>query len=97
MEIFSASVTENHEWAVRLGQFGELTHLVSLVNAPGNDIFESRDPAKEASRLGSAHLAFEVKVTALRQQIEVSPNRAVADDLVADLDVIRGLTRADSA
>ena len=92
MEIFSASVTENHEWAVRLGQFGELTHLVSLVNAPGNDIFESRDPAKEASRLGSAHLAFEVKVTALRQQIAVSHDRAVADDLVADLDVIRGLT-----
>jgi signal transduction histidine kinase/DNA-binding response OmpR family regulator/HPt (histidine-containing phosphotransfer) domain-containing protein len=91
METFSASVKENHEWAVRLGQFGELSHLVSLVNAPGNDVFESRDPAKEASRLGSAHLAFEVKLDVLRAEVSKSPNRAEAEDLIYDLGVIRDL------
>ena len=92
MDIFSASVKENHEWAVRLGQFGELTHLASLVNAPGNDIFESRDPATEASRLGAAHLAFAVKLNTLRDQLHKGARGAEVADLTADLNTIGDLT-----
>ena len=92
MEIFSASVKENHEWAVRLGQFGELTHLASLVNAPGNDIFESRDPATEASRLGAAHLAFEVKLNTLRDLLHKGARGAEVADLTAGLTTIGDLT-----
>ena len=92
METFSQSVNENNEWADRLGQFGELTQLVLLVNAPGNDVFESRDPNKEASRLGATHLAFEVKLNTLRDKLESIPQGADVTDLVTDLKVIRDLT-----
>ncbi len=90
METFAESVRENHEWAVRLGQFGQLSHLASQINAPGNDIFESRDAKKEASRLGSAHLDFEVKLNTFREQLLRSPKSAETDDLIHDLAVISG-------
>ncbi len=90
METFSESVRENHEWAVRLGQFGQLSHLASLINAPGNDIFESRDSKKEASRLGSAHLDFEVKLNTFREQLLRGPKSSVTDDLINDLAAISG-------
>ncbi len=92
METFSQSVKENHDWAMRLGQFGELTHLASLVNVPGNDIFESRDAKMEASRLGSAHLVFEVKLNTVRDQLKALSNGAEVTDLVADMNLIGNLT-----
>jgi two-component system, NtrC family, sensor kinase len=51
---------------------GEISQSAQEINAPGNDIFDSRDPAKERSRFAIARLEYNNKVAAL-QSLAASP------------------------
>lgn len=51
MGIYQESVSTNQDLADRLADFAKLGDLAQLTNAPGNDVFDSRDvPAERANR-----------------------------------------------
>jgi signal transduction histidine kinase/DNA-binding response OmpR family regulator len=51
--LYSTSVATNREWAARLGSYSELAGLAQVVNAPGNDVFDSGAVADERARMRS--------------------------------------------
>ena len=59
MTIYTESVAVNQEWAGRLSRYADLAALAGDVNAPGNDIFDSRDVKAESARLQAALQKFE--------------------------------------
>jgi signal transduction histidine kinase/DNA-binding NarL/FixJ family response regulator/HPt (histidine-containing phosphotransfer) domain-containing protein len=76
--IFDRAVTENKEWATRLAQFTDLGGLANAVNAPGNDVFVTRDPASESKRMEDALTRFELAHAALMAEaVSVSDPSAV--------------------
>ncbi|MEQ1651243.1 MAG: response regulator, partial [Hyphomicrobium sp.] len=91
---YSASIEENQIWAVRLARFGELNRLASQVNAPGNDIFESRDVKGETIRLAASLSSFKGEIGRLRAELNATLGAAEANDLINDLNVIDVLVEA---
>lgn len=69
LDAHSRSVEESKAWAERLNQLAELGALAGAVNAPGNDVFGSRDIALERSRLRAARTAFEAALQAAETEI----------------------------
>ena len=65
MAIHIESVAVNAQWVARGNQYARLGELAAAVNAPGNDIFESRDVARESRRLDDASRAFETHLATL--------------------------------
>ncbi len=55
------SVEVNRQWADRQGIYADLGRLASSVNAPGNDVFKSRDTTKERDRLHQATTSFQIR------------------------------------
>ena len=51
---FNDSVQINQQWSVHLKIYDELGQLAGEVNAPGNDIFDTRDVATESERMRTA-------------------------------------------
>lgn len=87
-DIYTDSIRVNQEWASRLGDYRELTTLAAEVNAPGNDVFTSRDVGAESARLEQAATAFVTKLKAARDDLtmRVEPNRRVT--LLSHLDIV---------
>src|SRR5262249_27845467 len=52
--IYRHAVEVNQEWAEGLDRYAALAQLASEVNAPGNDVFDTRDVAGESRRLHAA-------------------------------------------
>lgn len=68
--LYNESVETNQEWAQRQGHYAGLGELASLVNAPGNDVFDTRDVPAEQARLDS-HLAdFTAAMQAARLDLQ---------------------------
>ena len=67
LAIYQASVADNQEWASHLDEYAELQRLAGDVNRPGNDVFDSHDPAAEAARLQSARAAFAERLQRLKR------------------------------
>ncbi|MBM3522893.1 MAG: PAS domain S-box protein [Alphaproteobacteria bacterium] len=65
MAIYTGSVTENQLWAQRLGAFQELNDLAATTNAPGNDVFDSRDAAGERAKRDAALEEFRTHLASL--------------------------------
>lgn len=55
---FTQSVEVNENWASMLEQFSQLGELAAMVNAPGNDVFDSKDVAGEQAKMRQALAAF---------------------------------------
>lgn len=51
---YKLSVQVNQEWTGRMNGYERLDELAAIANAPGNDVFESRDVEAESERLRSA-------------------------------------------
>jgi signal transduction histidine kinase len=76
-DIYTRSVSENQEWAQHLDEYASLQRLAADVNAPGNDVFESRDVARESERVARARAAFAGELALLRRHLtEVHPQEA---------------------
>ena len=69
MEIYAESVAVNQQWAERLSRYADLASVVGEVNAPGNDVFDSRDVPKEAARLNKALAVFERDLKTAQSEI----------------------------
>jgi signal transduction histidine kinase/DNA-binding response OmpR family regulator len=68
--IFSRSVEQNKTWATLLSQLEDLRHLAGEVNAPGNDVFDTREVTKESARVQQAKLLFDQEFTKLQAAFE---------------------------
>ncbi len=74
----------NMVWEKRLDRILDLGTVAGKVNAPGNDVFESRAVAAESARQRKAMRRFDVLMTDIRHDLrEVSPGNAAV--LRADL------------
>ena len=89
MQIYVDSVAVNQEWAVRQGHYSELGELASAVNAPGNDVFDTRDVTAESLRMRLALQAFDDRYERARTDILSNVSAEHAPRLLADLAVTR--------
>ena len=84
-EIFVKSVELNKQWAIRAGHLSDLRRLAGLVNAPGNDVFDSQDVVVESSRLDQALGLYERKKLYVEQDFNSNLEPEVAGKLIDDL------------
>jgi len=90
MGMFSESVSVNGEWANRLGELATLRVLAGETNAPGNDVFDSHDVARESSKLAMALQTFVQKRVNMEQELSrhLPPDKAAP--LLKDFQAIQG-------
>ncbi len=89
MQIYVDSVAVNQEWAVRQGKYSELGELAAAVNAPGNDVFDSRNVSGESARLRAALNAFAAEFNAARADVLDNVSASKAAPLLQDFDEIQ--------
>lgn len=91
LHAYEQSATEGEAWNARRNLIAELGELAEGVNAPGNDVFDTRDVAGERRRMEAAHARFSTALAAARAELaaQLSPEAAVA--------VLHHLARVDSA
>jgi len=87
MQTYSESVVVNQEWAARLSRYAELAALAGQVNAPGNDVFDSRDVKTESTRLEDALVRFDRELAGARDEIKALAG-VETGPLLADFDQI---------
>ncbi|MEN8196169.1 MAG: hypothetical protein ABFS30_06610, partial [Pseudomonadota bacterium] len=59
---------QNRYWSEHLSAYGELEILLAGANAPGNDVFASRDPRAESARLDAALNALNKQLAGMRDR-----------------------------
>ncbi len=83
MGIYRVSVEVNQRWANRLVVYDEMRGFAAEVNAPGNDVFDSRDVHSESARMLRARSIFDQKLRAAREEIaqgaDVTQQHALLD------------------
>jgi len=89
MQIYVDSVATSQRWAVREEEYADLSELARAVNAPGNDVFDSRQVEAESTRLHAALNVFNAHFDATRAEVarNASPEEAVP--LLASFDEIQ--------
>jgi signal transduction histidine kinase/DNA-binding response OmpR family regulator len=87
---YGQALSTNQAWAAFFDRFAELAQRAGAVNAPGNDVFDSHDVAREQNRLAQAVAAFEATLAEVHAVLSVSrvPGAVAADveQLQHDLD-----------
>ena len=73
--IFRSSVEVNQVWAEKLAGLSDIAAASGSVNAPGNDVFDSHDVAKEAARQAEALIVFRQRLEAFRQTLHAIRRR----------------------
>lgn len=68
--MFENSVAVNSQWAALQGDLSELRTLAGVVNAPGNDVFDSRDVPKESARAQEALKTFDTRLAKFQSQVD---------------------------
>jgi signal transduction histidine kinase len=72
-------------WERRLDRYLELGELAGAVNAPGNDVFASRDTAHELERLKQAEERFSSHIARLREDLLLNVEKNLAASILADM------------
>jgi PAS domain S-box-containing protein len=88
MGIYLRSVEVNRIWAERVAAYSHLGELAGDVDAPGNDVFDTRDVRQEFVRMGSAVKAFDTDLQTQRQELQANLNSDDAAPLLALLDAV---------
>ena len=89
VDMHRASLDVNRQWAERLATYSQLRELAGAVNAPANDVFDSKDPRGETARLRQARRAFDDAWTAARADLEKTGTTPEVETLLRDFDTIR--------
>jgi two-component system, sensor histidine kinase and response regulator len=71
--IYEHSIAVNKAWATTLTGVSELGDFASAVNAPGNDVFVSKDVDAERKRLASALARFDSHLLGRLVAVKVNP------------------------
>ena len=90
MAIYAESVRVNHQWSQRLGSYSDLGQLAAAVNAPGNEVFDSRDIAAESAKMESALARFNEKLRAVRTEMNSDVPAAETKRLLEQMDRVQG-------
>ncbi len=69
MTLYAESVAVNQVWAGRLAKYADLAVVAGEVNAPGNDVFDSRNVQSESARLQKALGVFDRDLALARDEI----------------------------
>ncbi|HMF97956.1 MAG TPA: ATP-binding protein [Vicinamibacterales bacterium] len=88
MAIYLRSVEVNRIWADRAAAYSHLGELAGDVDAPGNDVFETRDVQKETIRMAAAVKAFDLALLQQRRELQANLDPAAAAPLLTLLDAI---------
>ena len=88
MGLFTDSVAAHADWVARGNTYARLAALAAEANAPGNDIFSSRDPDREAERLAAAERAFAAHAATLRRELEANVPEPLRAPFTQRLDVV---------
>jgi PAS domain S-box-containing protein len=88
MGIYLSSVEVNRVWAERVSAYSHLGELAGDVDAPGNDVFDTREVQNEVVRMQSAVKAFDLDLLKQRQEMQANLDSDVAVPLLALLDAI---------
>lgn len=86
MGLYAVSLGEARGWATRLGEFAVLAAHASEVNAPGNDLFDSRDVSGESARMRAALRSFRATLGEVRVALQRDLPPADAARLVRQTD-----------
>jgi signal transduction histidine kinase/DNA-binding NarL/FixJ family response regulator/HPt (histidine-containing phosphotransfer) domain-containing protein len=86
------SVNIDQQWADRLARYADLEQVAASVNAPGNDVFDTRNVDTEMARQDQALAAFEQDLGAARADL-VNVPEAQARPLLASLDAVAAAMR----
>jgi signal transduction histidine kinase/DNA-binding response OmpR family regulator len=88
MRIYSESVAVNQDWAARLSTYADLRAAAGDVNAPGNDVFDSRNVPLEAERMRKALTVYDRLFQSVRQETAAikSPETPLLLDNLAEID-----------
>lgn len=92
MQIYVDSVATSQAWERREDQYAHLAGLARAVNAPGNDVFDSRDVRAESTRLRVALDAFDAQFDATRAEVARNASTGEAALLLKAFDEIRHAT-----
>ena len=88
MGIYLQSVEVNRVWAERVSAYSHLGELAGDVDAPGNDVFDTRDVDQESLRMENAVRAFDLDIQKQRNELDSDLTAADAAPLVELLDAI---------
>lgn len=69
-ERYGQSVVHSSEWSGRVNRLSTLGELALAVNAPGNDVFETRDVEAERARAKASWIQFKSMADDFRHNIE---------------------------
>jgi signal transduction histidine kinase len=86
MSIYERSVAANQTWAERVFAYSQLGELAAAVNAPGNDVFDSREVDLENARMQAAKAVFDARLADLREELKTNLTPAEAAPLVGRVD-----------
>jgi len=91
---FAESISVNRHWAEHFGEYARLSESAGHVNAPGNDIFDTRDVAKESARLDAALAEFSRLLQGTREEIARGPHKEHQSILLRDLEKVDSSVRS---
>jgi hypothetical protein len=80
----------NRAWEARQDEHLDLLQLAAAVNAPGNDVFETRDPAGESRRMHAALRRFNQTLESVRDDLRDAASQGDTKALLHEL------TKADA-
>jgi signal transduction histidine kinase/CheY-like chemotaxis protein len=89
MKIYVSSVAMSQQWEQRETDYAHLSELANLVNAPGNDVFDSRNVLAEQERFRVALAAYDAHFHAVREELAGAVSQAEAALLLNGLDDIQ--------
>lgn len=89
LAIHGDSVAVNQAWADRLSRLSELGQLAGAVNAPGNDVFDSRDVSRESARLKQEYDTFLASLELVEKELVSAMSVIEFARIGVDLDRVR--------
>jgi PAS domain S-box-containing protein len=85
LALFNQSVSINQEWTDRLALYSEINRQAQRVNAPGNDIFYSKDLSLESALLAEGMAAYQLLSVRAREDLETNVEPALAGSILQHL------------
>lgn len=92
MHIYIASVATNQTWVELDRDASQLGELASSINAPGNDVFQTKDFAEEEQNLNTAHSEFKRRLANLTHNLALQPATDSIESMREDLRTVRSAT-----
>ncbi len=100
-DMYEESVATNLQWASRSAIYSDLGELAIEVNAPGNNVFETREVALERSRMQQAAAVFAKRLSDAREDVRTGleeQDRAVFEERLARVEAaMQGMIREADA